>query len=281
MTAMTLIITMIRPEGIWQSVDHRVTKTGKIVDDATPKQLHIKCPSLDGPRPQVMLGFTGLAEMPDGTPTLQWTRETLRGETRTIMATFDHLRDRLTRDLGSSRLWHCPLVFSCGIFEGDKRFYAEIRNVHPQAWHPTRQFEYVIHEITHPWVFIGGSGLPWVTKKDIDLLVAQSRIRPAKWEDHLGLLAAVNRRTAQNMKKKTVSPWCEASFLASGTEGVHTRHFSEPGEPDGPVGIPLLVDGIDAFEVSREFQEHMERLRKGSSEPMPDDFGLSAVEGRK
>jgi hypothetical protein len=283
MAAMTLIITMIRPEGIWQSVDRRVTKAGKVVDDAAPKQLHIKCTPLDANGPQVMLGFTGLAEMPDGTPTLQWTRETLRGETRTIMATFDHLRDRLTRDLGSSRLWKNPLVFSGGIFEGDKRLYAEVRNVDPKTWQMTRKFEYAIREVTEPMIFVGGSGLSGVTKEDLDLLVTQARIRPAKWEDHLGLLAAVNRRTAENMKKKTVSPWCAASFLAKGKDGVHTKHFGEPGEPAAPPGIPFLLGGIDAFEMTTGLQQHMERVRKGSSEPMPDheEAGRRALKGRK
>ena len=81
---MTLIMTLIRPEGIWQSADNRVTKRGRTVDDAAPKQLHIICPPHEG-GPHVLLGYTGLAEMPDGTPTLQWIRETLRGETRSIM----------------------------------------------------------------------------------------------------------------------------------------------------------------------------------------------------
>jgi hypothetical protein len=281
---MTLIITMIRPEGIWQSVDHRVTKAGRVVDDAAPKQLHIRCPPLDGDGgPKVMLGLTGLAEMPDGTPTLQWTRETLRGETRTVMATFDHLRDRLTRDLGSSRLWNNPLVFSGGIFEGDKRFYAEIRNVDPKTWRSIRRFEYVIHEVPEPLIFIGGSGLSGVAKEDLDLLIAQARIKPAKWEDHLGLLAAVNRRTAQNMRKKTVSPWCSASFLARGTDGVYTKHFVKPGEPAGPPGLPLLFGGIDGFEMTSLLQQQMEQARKGSSEPIPDleQAGRRAVEGRK
>lgn len=269
---MTLIITMIRPEGIWQSVDRRVTKAGRVVDDAALKQLHIKCPPLDVTGPQVMLGFTGLAEMPDGTPTLQWARETLRGETRTVMATFDHLRDRLTRDLGSSRLWQYPLIFSGGIFEGGKRFYAEVRNVDPKTWQMTRRFGYLIREVTHPMVFIGGDGLSGVSREDLDLLTAQAQIRPAKWEDHLGLLAAVNRRTADNLKKKSVSPWCAASFLAEGKDGVHTKHFGKPGEPTRPSGAPMLVGGIDLFETTSVMAQHMERFRKGggSLEPLPD-----------
>ena len=61
---MTLIITMIRPEGIWQSADHRVTRDGQPIDDERPKQLHIICPPLPS-GPQLLLAFTGLAELPD------------------------------------------------------------------------------------------------------------------------------------------------------------------------------------------------------------------------
>jgi hypothetical protein len=70
-------MTLIRPEGIWQSADHRSTRGGAIADDAASKQLMIQCPPLPG-GPQVLLGVTGLGEAPDGTATLQWIRETIR-----------------------------------------------------------------------------------------------------------------------------------------------------------------------------------------------------------
>ncbi len=226
---MAMIITMSRPEGIWQSADQRVTVRGQIKDDTTPKQLHVVCPPMPG-GPQILLAFTGLAEFSDGTPTLQWIRETLRGASRQVMPMLDHVRDRLTRDLGASALWQNPLVLSGGIFEGEKRFYVELRNVHPKTWTPIKKFEYVVVEVTEPTFFIGGSGLSGVSRKDIELLRRQSRIRPAKWGDHLGLLAAVNRRTAQ--KVKDVSPWCQAAFLSTETQGVQVKQFAKPGEPD-------------------------------------------------
>ena len=57
---MTMIITMIRPEGIWQSADNRVTLKGKITNDMSPKQLHIVCPPIPG-GPEILMAFTGIA----------------------------------------------------------------------------------------------------------------------------------------------------------------------------------------------------------------------------
>jgi hypothetical protein len=253
---MTLIITMIRLEGIWQSADNRVTRGGQSIDDERPKQLHIICPPLPG-RPQLLLAFTGLAELPDGSPTIQWVRETLRGEQRFIMPMLEHLRDRLSRDVGKSSLWCNPLVFSGGIFEGNSRFYVEIRNVELKTWKPKREFDFIVCEVTEPMVFITGSGQKAVTKEDWDLLHTQSRVRPAKWENHLGLLAAVNRRTAKRDSKKSVSPWCSASYISHNEEGSHQKNFSNPREPRGPLYIESLLSGLDLHELSKPLIQYM------------------------
>ena len=277
---MTMIITMIRPEGVWQTADNRVTVGGKLKDDITPKQLHLVCPPLDS-GPQVLLGFTGLAEFSDGTPTLQWIRETLRGESRVIMSMFDHLRDRLTRDVGTSSLWQNQLVLSGGIFEGQKRFYVEMRNLNVQTRRPMRQFEYAIYEVTQPMIFIGGSGQYSVAKENVDLLMAQANIRPAKWEDHLGLLAAVNRRTAK--RTKTVSPWCQASFLGNDRQGAFAKRFARYDEPTGPVGTETIIAGIDLSEVSKIMMEHSQRMMTDPTAPIPDTNEAShrSIEGRQ
>lgn len=257
--SMTLIMTMIRPEGIWQSADNKVTRSGRTIDDERPKQLHIICPPLPG-GPQLLLAFTGLAELFDGSPTIQWARETLRGEQRFIMPMLEHLRDRLSRDVGRSYLWNNPLLFSGGIFEGDKRFYMEIRNAEPKTWKPKREFDLVVCEFTEPIVFITGSGEQAVSREDRALLQAQSRIRPAKWEDHLGLLAAVNRRTANTLAKKgqkSVSPWCSASYISHNEEGSHQKNFSNPREPKGPQYIESLLAGLDLHELSKPLIQFM------------------------
>lgn len=198
------------------------------------------------------------------------------------MPLLDHLRDRLTRDIGSSRLWRNPLFLSGGIFEGAKRFCAEFRNIDPKTRLPRRKFEYSVHEVTRPMVFIGDSGTQYVTEEDANLLLAQAKIRPAKREDHLGLLAAVYRRVASN-RKNGVSPWCQATFLSSETEGARTQRFAKPGDPEGPVGMQAMLAGVDAFEMTKEILEHMQRQRVDPTLEMPDmtDAGQRSVKGRK
>jgi len=257
---MTMIITMIRPEGIWQSADNRVTLQGQITNDMTPKQLHILCPPFPN-GPQILMAFTGLAELPDGTPMLQWVRETIRGENRTIGAMVEHLCSRLTRDVGRSIYWRQMLVFSCGVFEGDKRFYLEIRNRRPGSRVSRRTFDHAIAEVTEPMFFIGGSGWDKISADDISLLRRQSQIRPAKWEDHLGLLAGVNRRTAK--KVRNVSPWCQATFLSYETQHAQMKRFAKPGEPIAPEGIEMIFGGVDFLELSADFTRRMQAINAG------------------
>jgi hypothetical protein len=280
---MTLIMTMIRPEGIWQSADNRVTLSGQPIDDERPKQLHVICPPLPG-GPQLLLAFTGLAEMPDGTPTIQWARETLRGEQRFIMPMLEHLRDRLSRDVGQSHLWNNLLVFSGGIFDGGKRFYVEIRNGDPKTRMPKREFDLAVCEVTEPMVFIAGSGEQAVSREDRALLLAQSRIRPAEWGNHLGLLAAVNRRTANALAKRgqeSVSPWCSASYISQDEEGSHSKNFSNPGEPKGPQYIESLLAGIDLHDLSKPLIQFMnDNSRTDIDQISSDEATQNAFKGR-
>ena len=85
---------MSKPEGIYLSVDYRVTntRTREIIDNIAIKSLMIHYPPMDNGGPKVLLGWTGLAELPDGTPILTWIRETLRGESEVIDESMKHLR---------------------------------------------------------------------------------------------------------------------------------------------------------------------------------------------
>lgn len=259
-------MTLIRPEGIWQSVDFRITRAGRIVDDAAPKQLVIVCPPLPtGPR--ILLGFTGLAEMPDGTPTLQWIRETVSGEQRFVMPLLEHLRDRLTRDVAESTLWQIPLVLCGGVFQSDGgRFYVEITNLERSSGRTRRDFRMKVVQEQEAALFYGGSGAHWITKSDLGSIGGQVRNRPAKWRDHLGLLAALNRRAAERERKRkpgdgTVSPWCHATYLVEGEDGAISQIFSKPGEPSIVPHIELVVAGLDLTGFSSDFLAQSRALR--------------------
>src|ERR1700730_17765842 len=125
---MTLILGMSKPEGIYLSVDYRVTdfRTRKLIDDASTKSLTIHYPPLDSDGPKVLLGFSGLATLPDGTPTLTWIRQTLRGESEVIDQSMTHLLERLNRDIAPLRV---PLIINLLVLEKDRRLSGGLTNL--------------------------------------------------------------------------------------------------------------------------------------------------------
>ena len=254
-------MTLIRPEGVWQSVDYRLTSatTGAIMDDAAPKQLTILCPPLPG-GPHLLLAFTGLAQAPDGTPMLRWIRETIRGEQRTIEALLDHLRNRLTRDIGHSHLRNYGLVLVGGVFENHgKRTYFQISNIEAVSNAIRPIFECTVTEIKRPELFLAGAGRRSVAASDIDVVNKESTMKPVTWEHHLDLLAQVNRRAAERDKQLdpagvgTVSPWCHVTYLAENEDGGKGRDFRESGDPAKELSLETVVAGIDFTDSMRVF----------------------------
>lgn len=253
-------MTLIRPEGIWQSADYRTTLAGKIYNDATPKQLHVIYPPAPG-GPVVLMGYSGLAETADGMPMVQWIRETLRGESRFIMPSLEHLAERLTRDVSSSRYGGEMLLIAGGIFEGDRRFYFRITNTEwddspPHRARVHRQFSYNVTEYVDTVFIAFGSGRFHVSLADQDLVRTQGALTPAHWEDHLGLLAAINRRVARDDKQ--VSPWCHASCVLRDRPEAVAKLFAEPGQFDGPSGLQTLLYGVDTHEIAAAMLAAME-----------------------
>jgi hypothetical protein len=94
-----------------------------------------------------------------------------------------------------------------------------------------------------------GSGQPLISRKDAKLAVAQAKIRPSRVEDHMGLLAAVNRRTAAHTRK--VSPWCDVTYIGDRTEGAVSRLYRKPDDPPVPVEVSVMLDGIDLTETAQ------------------------------
>lgn len=257
---------IMRPEGIWLSTDRRIMMGRQAQPDA-PKQLVIYCPPAPGDGPRILLGFTGLARMPDGTPTLQWIRETIRGESRPFAELMQHVQARLTRDLGTRpRFWKEGLALAGGVLDPDgRRRILQISNVQKRPWqNPQPQFELMWNVVTDPAFLAIGSGQPYIPVDDAKLAVAQSKQRPAKWEDHAGLLAAVNRRTAARSRNR-VSPWCDVTYILTGQEAAVTRSYRKPGDPPIPMELNVMLDGIDGSELALL----MRRFPPGT--PIPKD----------
>lgn len=280
---MTLLIGMSKAEGIYLSADFRVTEypSGRLVDDSSVKMLTVHYPP-DKLGARAVLAYTGLAILPDGTPTGTWIRETLRGESEVPDQSMAHLRDRMNRDLAPRRF---PLMINALIVQGERRFFGGLSNLRADPRIPgriqvLREFGYMMTELTQPFCFVNGSAATHVVRdKHLALIRAQLDVRPRKAFDHMKLLASINRQVAA--KEATVSPACHVAFLPSkvpiGGEdpglGPHfspTSHsFTERGE-SAPAVMPALLFGIDLSEMMRFSMEQF-RAMKAGEEPKPLD----------
>lgn len=273
---MTLIMAMSKPEGIYLSSDYRVTKGQLIDNDLAVKFLMATYPP-HPTGPTALFGYTGIAYVPDGTrkgtPTAQWMRETLRGESDSFDVSMAQLAERLNRDVAGARF---PTQISILVVHGDKRYSGGFTNMDGIVGRYTirSDFRYVMKERTESFWYADGSGQEFVSKEDRMLLQRQLPVQPRSPEDHMGLLAAVNRRAAvqENIKKmskgqvSTVSPFCHVAFVHAGaTPAPMARDYTEPGEAPIPVSMPVLIFGLEVHDLTRDFIHKAQALRRGES----------------
>lgn len=262
---------MSKPEGIYLSVDYRITETGTraFIHERAIKNLTIHYPPLDGRGPKVLLGFSGMAELPDGTPMLDWIRGTLRGESEVIDQSMAHLRKRLNRDVAPS---HQQLIINFLVLEPYRRLFGGFTNVRtpPPGQDPVMPgFRYVMNRLNEWFIFANGSGAERLVKDGhFDRLRPHLEIVPREPMNHMKLLAAMNRRVAA--KDSTVSPFCHVSFINAGTRFAPTSHlFTERGE-SAPHEMSLLMAGLDLTDIVREFNRNSEALRGGKISAYPE-----------
>ena len=254
---MTLILGMSKPDGIYMSVDYRVTdlRSRAVVDDASVKFLTIHYPPDKG-GPKALLAYSGLAAAPDGTPTGTWIRETLRGVTEVFDQSMLHLLSRLDRDMAKVR---SALMINVLVIEGERRLFGGFSNL--RVGGKVDSFTYVMQELEGPFWFANGSGRARViADRHHELILAQLAVWPRKPMDHMKLLASVNRRVAA--KVPTVSPWCQVSFIPTSGDGPTGHDFVERGETV-PFSMPVLLFGVDLTDMTGRFHEDGKALMAG------------------
>jgi hypothetical protein len=261
---MTLILGLSKPEGIYLSVDYRLTDSlsGRIVDDAAPKCMTIRY----APQPggvKALIAFTGAALLPGNVPTLRWIRETLRGEPDTPDQSMRLLHERLNRDFSTLRQ---PLIINVLAIHGEKRFFGGLTNVYltPQTA-PRPAFGYVMNELSDDTFFANGSGAAVAMAEPAFIkMTTLLAVRPRQPLDFMRLLSKVNRRVATI--ESSVSPFCRVSFINSDEKSQpQTQTFAEPGE-DVPFGMEIILMGIDLTDFTKNFHEHSETVRAGNVE---------------
>lgn len=263
MAAMTLILGMSKAEGVYLSVDYRVTRSGDVIDDDAVKSLDIKYPPYKG-GPRALMAFTGLAELADGTKMGDWLRETLRGESERFDDSMKHLRERLNRDVGR---FQEPLLINALVVHGEKRYFAGLSNVHTTNSGRQRvrgYFGYMVEELDGPYWFANGSGAIAVANSTMaDLVSDQMEVRPRDVKDHMNLLASVNRKVAQ--LDGSVSPYCHVKFLqGSGDQSATSKVFTDHGESVQSVQ-PNIFLGIDLTGMLRQVRENFRAMKRSEA----------------
>ena len=256
---MTLILGMSKPDGVYMGVDFRVTdmRSGKRIDDASVKFLTVHYPPDKG-GPKALFAYTGVAILRDGTPTGAWIRETLRGEAEPFDQSMSHLRERLNRDIAGLRR---PLIINILVIQGERRYIGAFSNVHRTSGRPSARFDYMMQELQQPFCFANGSGAArLLADKHFDLIRGQLSVWPRKPRDHMGLLAAVNRRVAA--KDPSVSPSCHVSFIDSDGASPTAEVFHERGE-HAPFEMPIISHGLDLSVLARGFHEQFLAMKRG------------------
>jgi hypothetical protein len=222
---------MAKAEGIYLSADYRVTEhpSGRLVDDAATKFLTIHYPPHEG-GPKAVIAYSGVAFAPDGTPMGTWMRETLRGETEVFDQSMAHLKDRLDRDI-AGKGW--PLIVNALALQGDKRYFGGLTNVAftdelRRKAKVLPRFEYVMSDVGTEFAFANGSGAAKVLAEGhFERVRRLLSVRPRKVEDHMNLLAAINRKVAK--KTSTVSPHCHVSYVnGDDSTSPTSRTFTKP-----------------------------------------------------
>lgn len=269
---MTLLIAMSKPDGLYLSADFRVTRSGRSESEQAIKFLTVHFALKDGPR--ALMGFTGLAELSDGTGVGDWLRETIRGEDQSFDQTMSHLLGRLNRDL---RKYRAALIINILAVHGTRRFFGGFSNVRqfsPQGNAGlTKEFGYRMHELDQSYCFFNGSGAATAVKLGLhELVKSQLDVVPRKTHDHLKLLATVNRRVAA--VDKTVSPHSHVTFLPGSDRFSPTSHtFREADDPSIPFRMPLITQGIDLDYLMQQSHARFTKFFAGE-EDVDDDIDV-------
>lgn len=265
---MTLIITAIKNETIWQSSDNRISikRLGQkpvFRDDNSIKHVTIECPN-----GTALLAWTGLAELPDykRTKTSDWISEILRGETRNLNTTLEQIRHKASEEIGD----YAFLLFSIAAFLDNKPYYYEITNGDGEKWQTkplNKVFTLFTKEISKPEAHIGGGAMHHISRKDQDLLRRMLTV-DGKPEDFGNILAGVNKRTSVHCDycHKTVSSSCVTVYIQNMKEPVVRTTVTHLGESRIEKSlIPYVIRGVDTVEYMKGMMEVFQSFKNNIS----------------
>lgn len=234
---MTLIVTVIKEDHIWQSSDNRISfSDGSMRDDESVKHVGIKCP--DG---TALLGWTGHAGLVDGTGMSEWVRAILRGETRTVLDSIELIRQKATQEIKNTR----GVLFSIGTFINSLPSYYEITNfIEGKELSISDKFTIEEIKVEKPNFYSRGSGKYHISSADKLLLSKVLKNKPRKEIEYSDLLSVINERVSK--KDKAVSASCVVVDMPIGGEPINGKIYLGKKTRCMITIIPIIVFGIDA-----------------------------------
>lgn len=260
---MTLIISIIKPDGIWQSADYRLTveKTGRVITDRSVKQL------VDQPYPDggqcALISYTGIGRLPrEERSVSKWLIQSLRGRQRPVFDSLDAIARLATERIGNVS----PHWFVAAGFRRREPWFAKITNMPPNAvlGDDAPEGEFVVYPFNKgfPRVFVSPSP-QWITVDDLELLrhVAAPETRPRDNAEFLALLASINRR-AHEAGADRVSYSSSTVYLPPDCIDYETQTFGGPPDLRGP--LPLSA-GLDISELIDASADWIRALKRGTS----------------
>ncbi len=264
---MTLVITLVTPNGVWASTDHRLTQHpgGKVITDSSVK--HVIVRGSDG---AALVSYTGLGRV-GALDVSAWMREVLRGESRTVDGTLIDLREQATARIGAqAKSLNIQHAFLAGAFLKERPWAVVITNMGspagPSSGRIQSAFETTAMPADEPVVFAAGSGRDAIVQADRELLHRVSGHKPRRPEEFMRLLGDVNRRAAESGHPgaRLVSRACSVVFMPPSGDDVRREWYGpEEDRALAPTGFSHMLFGIDLGEMARPMIELSQALWSG------------------
>jgi hypothetical protein len=245
--SVTLILSLNTPDAVCMSVDYRVSNLhdGKVLDPFAVKSLTIQT-SDDPGGPIALIGYAGLAQLWGKMPMGRWLRETLRGECQSLFELMDHLLHQLNLKIASFRQ---VLVINVLMVaqSGDERYFAAFSNTQDRLTAEPK-FTYGVSPLDNKSrVIANGSACEAALTPGYVTMLKDHVAKPNNSpDDHMELLAKINRDVAEVNPDGPVSPYCHVTCVGGGTDWKPTsRIFTQPGEEPPPLHMSSIFCGID------------------------------------
>jgi hypothetical protein len=259
-------MTVALPTEVWQSADNMVTLNGVPRYDNAVKFATVVCPDGD-----LVVSFTGLAELPDGTRIADWIGQVLRGDNRPFGEQLETLKRASTRDISNSTFGGERLLIRVIAFSEERIVLYTIANLGEEGqWSKPPRKEFWMSEILVEGAMLlaDGSGAAYISSEDRDLVLRLLMLSARDPQDMSGLLAAINRRVAE--MTNTVGNSC-LTFHKSSNESKGFQGHDHPSAPRGVPSrlkpdlpsIPIVLFGIDLTAVQEANAEALRAIKRG------------------